>query len=43
MNGIEVREVNGCNEPEDVLERIEEVLGDWNIIAKKQFQNIGYR
>lgn len=43
MNGVEVREVNGCNEPEDVLERIEEVLGDWNIIAKKQFQNIGYR
>lgn len=38
MNGVEVREVNGCNEPEAVLARIEEVLADWELVPKKQFQ-----
>ena len=40
MNGIEVREVNGENSPEDVLERIDGVLADWGMIAKKQFETI---
>ena len=39
-NGIKTATVNGCNEPKDVLARIEEVLGDWGIVAKKQFENI---
>lgn len=40
MNGIEVREVDGCNAPEDVLKRIEEVLADWGLIAEKQYAKI---
>jgi hypothetical protein len=43
MNGIEVREVDGGNEPKDVLERIEDVLADWNMIPKKQFEKISER
>ena len=43
QNGVPTREVNGCNSPKDVLERIEDVLGDWNLIAKRQFQNIPQR
>ena len=38
MNNVEVREVDGRNEPKDVLERIEEVLADWGLIPKKQFE-----
>ena len=37
MNNVFVREVDGRNEPEAVLERIEEVLGDWGLVPKKQF------
>lgn len=40
MHGVEVREVDGGNSPEDVLERIEYVLGDWNLIPKKQYEKI---
>ena len=39
-NGIKIAEVNGQNSPEDVLERIEEKLGDWGIVEKKKFQKI---
>lgn|GEM_PF-171930 len=42
-NGIKTATVNGCNEPSDVLARIEEVLGDWGIIQKKQFKDIPTR
>ena len=38
-NGVEIAEVDGCNAPEDVLARIEEVLGSWGLVAKKQFQD----
>ncbi|MBR6134663.1 nucleoside monophosphate kinase [Candidatus Saccharibacteria bacterium] len=37
QNDVFVREVDGRNEPKDVLERIEEVLADWELIPKKQF------
>lgn len=37
QNDVFVREVDGRNEPKDVLERIEEVLADWQLIPKKQF------
>ena len=37
QNDVFVREVDGRNEPKDVLERIEEVLADWGLIPKKQF------
>lgn len=40
MNGVKVREVNGNNAPEDVLERIEGVLADWNLVPKKQYEQI---
>lgn len=43
MNGVEVREVDGGNAPEDVLERIEEVFGDWGLIQKKQYAKIEQR
>jgi len=39
-NNIQVVEVDGGNEPEDVLERIEEKLGEWGIIPKKQYVKI---
>ena len=40
MNGVQVREVDGGNRPEDVLARIDEVLGDWGMIPKKQYETI---
>lgn len=40
MNGVEVREVDGGNSPEDVLARIEDVLADWEMIPKKQYAKI---
>ena len=39
-NGVLIREVNGENAPNDVLARIEEVLGDWRLVPKKQFERI---
>ncbi len=40
MNGVKIGYVNGVGEPKDVLERIEEVLGDWGLVPKKQFAKI---
>lgn len=40
MNGVKVRDVNGSNTPEDVAERIDEVLGEWGIIRRKDFERI---
>ena len=40
MNGIEVREVSGENAPKDVLERIEDVLADWGMVPKKEYEKI---
>ena len=40
MNGIEVREVDGGNAPQDVLERIEGVLADWGMVPKKEYEKI---
>lgn len=42
-NGVLVREVDGCNAPKDVLERIEGVLADWEMIPKKQYETIKER
>ena len=39
-NGVLAREVDGCNAPEDVLERVEEVLADWGMVPKKQYEKI---
>lgn len=39
-NGVLVREVNGCNSPQDVLERIDDVLADWGMVPKKQYERI---
>lgn len=38
MHGVKVRDVDGQNTPSDVQERIEEVLGEWGLIAKKNFE-----
>jgi adenylate kinase len=39
-NGAEIREVDGRNTPQDVLQRIEEVLAEWGLIPKRQFEKI---
>ena len=39
-NGVLIHEVDGSNSPEDVLERIEEILGSWNMIPRKQYERI---
>ena len=39
-NGVLVREVDGGNSPQDVLERIEDVLSDWEMVPKKQYAKI---
>ena len=33
-NGIRVEEINGCNAPEDVLERMEEKLMEWRVLTR---------
>ena len=43
MNGVEVREVDGSNTPADVQERIDEVLGEWGLIHRKDFARIDNR
>ena len=35
-----MREVNGLGTPNDVRERIDEVLGEWGLISRKQFKKI---
>ena len=40
MNGIEVREVDGGNGQQDVLARIEDVLADWGMVPKKEYEKI---
>lgn len=39
-NNVLVREVDGGNSPQDVLARIEDVLGDWGMIPEKQYSKI---
>ena len=39
-NNVLVREVDGSNSPQDVLNRIEEVLSDWEMIPEKQYEKI---
>jgi len=39
-NGVQIGYVDGVGAPEDVLERIEEVLGDWGLVPKKQYDKI---
>ena len=33
-NGIRTEEIDGCNAPEDVLERMEEKLCEWRVLTK---------
>ena len=40
MNGVLIRYVNGVGSPEDVFERVEEVLGDWGLVPKKEYDKI---
>jgi hypothetical protein len=40
MENVLVREVNGMGTPEDVLERISEILGEWNLVPRKQYKDI---
>ena len=38
QENIPVREVNGLGAPQDVRERIDEVLGEWGLVKRKEFQ-----
>lgn len=38
QENIPVREVDGLGAPNDVLARIEEVLGEWGLVQRKQYQ-----
>lgn len=40
MENVLVREVDGMGTPEDVLERITEVLGEWDLVPRKQYAKI---
>lgn len=40
MENVLVREVDGMGTPEDVLERISEVLGEWGLVPRKQYAKI---
>ena len=40
MENVQIREINGMGTPGDVFERIEEVLGEWNLIPRKQYAKI---
>ena len=37
MENVLIREVDGMGTPEDVLERIAEVLGEWGLVPRKQY------
>ena len=39
-NGVLIGYVNGVGSEQDVLERIEEVLGDWGLVPKKKYDKI---
>lgn len=39
-NNVRVTTVDGGNSPEDVFVRIEEKLGEWGLVPKKQYQKI---
>ena len=43
QENIPVREVNGLGTPQDVRERIDEVLGEWGLIHRKQFKKYSER
>ena len=40
MENVEIREVNGMGTPEDVYERISEVLGEWGLVPRKQYEKV---
>lgn len=40
QENIPVREVDGMGTPQDVLERIEEVLGEWGLVRRKQYEKL---
>ena len=40
MNGVLIGYINGVGSEQDVLERIEEVLGDWGLVPKKKYDKI---
>ena len=40
MENVLIREVNGMGTPEDVYERIYEVLGEWNLVKRKEYERV---
>ncbi len=40
MENVQIREINGMGTPGDVFERIEEVLGEWGLIPRKQYAKV---
>ena len=40
MENVQIREVNGMGTEEDVFERIKEVLGEWELVPRKQYEKV---
>ncbi len=40
QENVLIREVDGTGTPQDVLGRIEEVLGEWGMVPRKQFEKL---
>lgn len=40
MEDVLIREVDGMGTEQDVLERIKEILGEWDLIPRKQYEKI---
>lgn len=43
MENVQIREIDGMGTPEDVLERIDEVLGEWGLVPRKKYEKISER
>ena len=43
MENVLIREVDGMGTPEDVYERIYEVLGEWELVPRKQYKKVSER
>ena len=40
MENVQIREVDGMGTEQDVFERIKEILGEWDLIPRKQYEKI---
>ncbi len=40
MENVQIREVDGMGAPEDVLARIDEILGEWGLVSRKEYEKV---